>query len=386
MICPRCKQTLEKRLSPKGSFFECPACRGRAINWSVTRSRIQKEAANRIWQKAREGGPSAAACPACGYSMRLVALGDANDSLELDVCMRCLLVWFDREELERLPARPQAPASNHELPLKAREAIALMELEKLRLREETEVVSDSLPEDPFLWPPLILGYPVEIDAPSVRSLPWITWGLVATCVVVFLLTWHDTLGSAQAWGFTPAEMLRRGGATIFTAFFLHANIWHLLANTYFLLIFGDNVEDLIGRLAYLGLLLVGQLLGCLAHAVWDPHATVPCVGASAAVSAVMVFYALSFPTAKIGILWHWYWVYISWVKIPVIAWLAIWLLAQTVFAAFPSEGGPAVAVAAHLGGAVAGLLSWLTFRILHFRDTEATQTRSPRPLPDHRTA
>lgn len=363
MLCPRCRQPLLKKVSSAGAFFECPSCRGRAINWAVVRKRVRKEAVRKIWQEVREkAAPSALACPACRRNMSVVAVGVGKHSVEIDLCQRCLLAWFDAGELQSLPLRETSPALQREFPPEVKEKLALLELERMRRLEKQEVAGDEIPENPLHWLIGVLGLPVEVDAPAVRCRPWITWGLAAACIAIFFATWHDTLGFAEAFGIIPADLFRLGGLTIFSAFFLHADIWHLLGNVYFLLVFGDNTEDQLGRLPYLGLLVLGQLFGALFHAVIAPHATVPCIGASAAVSAMVVFYALSFPNAGIAVMWRHY-LFFRWLRFPAVVGLILWTVLQVVLAALQVQDLTDVSAASHLGGALVGLVIWTIHRL-----------------------
>lgn len=363
MICPRCKKPLEKKVTPKGSFFECSECRGRAINWAVVRRRVRKEVVRHIWQEVREKAPSSAlACPACRRSMSLVAVGVGDHSLEIDLCQRCQLAWFDAGELQSLPTSESSPALKREFPPEVKEKLALLELERMRRLESQAVAEDEIPDNPLHWLIGLLGLPVELDAPAVRCRPWITWGLAAACIAIFFATRHDTPGFAEAFGIIPADLFRLGGLTIFSAFFLHADIWHLLGNVYFLVVFGDNTEDQLGRLPYLGLLILGQLFGALSHALLVPHSTVPCIGASAAVSAVIVSYALSFPNAAIAVMWRHY-LFFRWLRFPAAVGLILWIILQVILTSLQAQDLTNVSAASHLGGALVGMIIWTIYRL-----------------------
>ncbi len=106
-------------------------------------------------------------------------------------------------------------------------------------------VGDFVPYPSEYWQfiPAMLGMPVEVNAPSLSRIPWLTYGLAAVLVGVFVLTVRNLPMTIAEYGFVPAEMWRHGGATFITSFFLHGGAWHLIGNVYFLLIFGDNVED-----------------------------------------------------------------------------------------------------------------------------------------------
>jgi membrane associated rhomboid family serine protease len=130
--------------------------------------------------------------------------------------------------------------------------------------------------------------------------------------------------------------------------FLHGSVAHLAGNMLFLWVFGNNIEDTRGRVRYLVLYLVGGLLSDLAHILVDPRSTVPVVGASGAIAAVMGAYLVLYPKARIKTITPWFGlrkVAAGWV-------LGLWAISQ--FAIMQSDSN--VAWAAHLGGFVVGAI------------------------------
>src|SRR5204863_9416604 len=121
----------------------------------------------------------------------------------------------------------------------------------------------------------------------------------------------------ERFGLVPAQATRSGGLTFVTAFFLHGGILHLAGNIYFLLVFGDDVENFLGPIRYLVLIALAAFIGDLAHIAADPQSQIPCIGASGGIAAVVTFYALQFPRIRLGFLIRWYW----WIRFP--AWFAI---------------------------------------------------------------
>lgn len=295
--CPRCQQRLTKKVKSGVSFFVCPACGGQAIGWSVVRRRVPLPVSWAIWQQARQPQVrQGAMCPACRRKMALVGIPARTGHVFLDICPTCYLAWFDVSEWGVLPEQP-VQQTERELSPQAREAIALAEV--TRIQERDELVAD-LPDEPWQWIPALLGLPVELNGPSLRCWPWLTWSLVALCCAVYAVTFDDVPRFAEELGFIPKEAFRYGGTTLLTSFFLHVNLLHLIGNMYFLLVFGDNVEDYLGRVRYLAMLMAGNVVGALFHGIGDPRSDVPCIGASAGISAVILFYALQFPNAQLG--------------------------------------------------------------------------------------
>ncbi|MBN2580806.1 MAG: rhomboid family intramembrane serine protease, partial [Pirellulales bacterium] len=180
---------------------------------------------------------------------------------------------------------------------------------------------------------------------------------------VFALTASNLNAAVEAYGMIPAQLGRHGGITLVTSFFLHAGLFHLIGNVYFLLVFGDNVESDLGRWAYLALLVAAALLGDLLHILGNRHSTVPCIGASGGISGVITYYALRFPKARLGFLF-WFWFYIRWIHVPAYVALIFWFALQLLFVVHQQLGVGNVAALAHLGGAAVGVVAWLLWRAL----------------------
>ncbi len=156
-----------------------------------------------------------------------------------------------------------------------------------------------------------------------------------------------------AFGFIPA-VFPSVAITIFTSMFLHGGIDHLFGNMWYLWIFGDNVEDRLGRVKFTGLYLASGVAASLTQYVIDPHSMIPAVGASGAISGVLGWYYVLFPKARIttstGHLAN---------ESP--AWMVIglWFLIQLFFGAATLAGfsGSNVAFFAHIGGFAFGYLA-----------------------------
>ncbi len=137
-----------------------------------------------------------------------------------------------------------------------------------------------------------------------------------------------------------------------TCMFLHGGWMHLVGNMWFLFIFGNNIEDRLGPLLYLGFYLVGGLLATACHWAYNPQSIVPVIGASGAVSTILGAYAVTFPKATVSTLI--FFGFITVIEVPAIAWLLIWLGGQLTDAFLARDLG--VAVWAHIGGFAAGAL------------------------------
>jgi len=275
--------------------------------------------------------------------------------LELDACKPCGVVWFDPHEFQTIPEG--TVASVNELQLQAAETLGLHRIEQTKRWNGD---SDA-PEETWKWVPAFMGFPIESEVDSLRSVPWLTWSLALLIVFTSVCAFFSLDAAVKTLGFIPAEAWRYGGVTSLTSFFLHGGLLHLIGNLYFLLIFGDNVEDFLGRMRYALLVLAATLGGDLLHLFADWGSTTPCIGASGGISGIIVFYALKYPHARLGFLFRYY-VYFRWLQLPAWGALVLWLLLQFIGVYTQLNGFSNVAATAHLGGAAVGFVLWLCWR------------------------
>ena len=169
--------------------------------------------------------------------------------------------------------------------------------------------------------------------------------------------------------------------TPLTSMFLHGSWSHLLGNCLFFWVFGNNVEDSMGRGRFIVFYLVCGLAAALAQVLVDPASPVPMVGASGAISGIMGAYLLLYPRVRVNMLFLFF-------IVPLPAWLVLlWWFGVQVLAGLPqlnslqAEGGSGVAVWAHVGGFVAGVVL-----VKLFANPALTSRRSTwrhRLHPDH---
>ena len=257
--CPRCGATLVKTSYLDRIGFACPEGHGMAMTLGAVRALCgSRELINLLWYRSGAADvPDGASCPVCRRPMRQVTLDVAGRELELDICRRCQEVWFDPHELEALPPPPKPEV----LPQKARETLALARVENMQTEHDRATKLNSSWSDfdnPLQSLAFFLGLPVESNAPPLRRLPLVTWSLILASVAVFALTVGELDFWEKEWGFIPAAAARKGGATWLTSMFLHGGVAHLVGNMYFLWVFGDNVEDELGKLRYLGFIAMGR--------------------------------------------------------------------------------------------------------------------------------
>jgi membrane associated rhomboid family serine protease len=150
--------------------------------------------------------------------------------------------------------------------------------------------------------------------------------------------------------------------------FLHAGWLHIAGNMLFLWVFGNNVEDFLGRIKFVAFYLLGGIAASLAHVMWtlstsgstctqaDASACIPSVGASGAVAAIMGAYLLLYPRARVNVLVPIFIIFTI-IQMSALAVLLIWFGYQFLIAWQASEGVTQVAWMAHVGGFVFGLVA-----------------------------
>ncbi len=143
--------------------------------------------------------------------------------------------------------------------------------------------------------------------------------------------------------------------TLFTCMFMHGSWMHLIGNMWMLWIFGDNVEDRLGLVKYTVFYLGGGIVATLCHWANDPASTVPIIGASGAIAAVLGGYAVTWPHARVKT-FVFIVLFVTIIEIPALVFLGVWFVTQLLHAREDAILGMSAGVAwwAHIGGFVFG--------------------------------
>lgn len=199
--------------------------------------------------------------------------------------------------------------------------------------------------------------------------PYVTWGLLAANILIYFLfqsgiVWNFDEYLNRNYGFMPASILANArmsadvpafiaqvpGIKLFTYMFLHGDLAHLFGNMIFLWVFGDNVEDAMGRFRYFLFYIACGVAAGLAHFLSAQTSQVPLIGASGAISGLLAAYLVLFPRAKVWVLFF--------TRIPIklrAYWVLIIYLLFNIVMAYARDMDN-VAWWAHLGGFAAGLV------------------------------
>jgi membrane associated rhomboid family serine protease len=199
-------------------------------------------------------------------------------------------------------------------------------------------------------------FPIGDDNSSRRTVPVVTYGLIALNFIVFFLEMSQGEPFIRQWSVAPRQLVNNPAEeipTIFTSMFMHAGWMHLLGNMLFLWIFGDNVEDRLGRAKYLVFYLVCGIVATLAQVAVNSGSNIPNLGASGAISGVLGAYLVLFPQGRVRVLMRG-----GTVALPALVVIGLWIILQLVsgigsITQSSQTGG--VAYMAHIGGFVAGM-------------------------------
>lgn len=215
--------------------------------------------------------------------------------------------------------------------------------------------------------------PLRDDAPR-YSTPWVNYVLVGINVLVFLYELTLPVPARNQlmfqFGFVPAKLThllagqrhlvpQMALAPVLTSMFMHASWLHLIANMWFLWIFGDNIEDYLGHFFYVIFYLIAGLAAAALHFLVNSQSAVPSVGASGAIAGVMGAFLVLYPSARVLTLIPLF-IFFPLINLP--AWLVLgyWFVIQFVSGAataiaYSNQTSGGIAFWAHIGGFLAGV-------------------------------
>jgi rhomboid family protein len=206
--------------------------------------------------------------------------------------------------------------------------------------------------------------------------PAVTAGIIVVNAVAFTLELAGGQPFVSRWSVIPADVAAGHHLiTVLTAMFMHGSWSHIIGNMVFLWAFGPEIEDAMGRLTYLVFYLVGGVVAMAAQVAADPLSTVPNLGASGAIAAVMGAFIVAFPTDRIrSVLFIFIFARIRY--IPAALFIGVWFLTQLINVGAMAQvqtGG--VAYLAHVGGFIYGAI---TTRFMEATRRVSSDVRAPR--------
>ncbi|HUI87690.1 MAG TPA: rhomboid family intramembrane serine protease [Anaerolineales bacterium] len=209
------------------------------------------------------------------------------------------------------------------------------------------------------------------------NFPIMTAAIIAVNAFVFVLELLGGDAFINYWSLVPANIMTTYGLiTVFTSMFMHAGWEHILGNMLFFWVFGPEIEDVMGSLPFLISYLLGGVTATVAQVWIDPTSTIPNLGASGAIAAVMGAFLITYPRDRIRTV-----VLLGWFArvtfLPAIVMVGLWFLTQL----FSEVGALAqvqadssgVAYMAHIGGFIFGMLVCRLFESRRRRSLQALE-------------
>lgn len=207
-------------------------------------------------------------------------------------------------------------------------------------------------------------FPYKDDNPRVLF-PFVTYGIIGINILVFWAQFfvYGNERLISTFAFVPYEFKL---FTIFTSMFMHGGLMHIIGNMWFLYIFGDNVESILGHVRFLLFYLFCGIGAAVAQFLIQPDSTTPMVGASGAIAGVLGAYMIKFPKARVHVLAVIF-IFITTIVVPAQLVLGLWFLMQLSGGlgslGFDTTGG--IAWFAHIGGFIVGISTLRIFQTIN---------------------
>ena len=200
-------------------------------------------------------------------------------------------------------------------------------------------------------------------------IPYVTYGLIGLNLFIFLFQFSMGINDPETeaifiytYGLIPAEF---SILNIFTSMFLHGSISHIIGNMWFLWIFGDNVESVLGHFKYALFYILCGIIAAVTQSLIDPSSEIPMVGASGAIAGVLGLYMMRFPHARVHV-FAFIIIFFTTFRVPAIIVLGFWFFNQLTNGmgtlGLDTTGG--VAWFAHIGGFITGIMLNQAFKLV----------------------
>ena len=206
------------------------------------------------------------------------------------------------------------------------------------------------------------------DENPTRNFPVLTVCLMSSNILIYL--WSLSVQPAEMnmvyyeFGMIPYELKQspmRGYPTIFSSMFLHGGFWHLAGNMLYLWIFGNNIEDVLGKFRFILFYLVCGAIAAFCHAATNVDSGIPMIGASGAIAGILGAYMILYPNAKVRTL-VFLGFFITIIRIPAAVLLLIWKGLQIYSSLSMQADGGGVAWLAHICSFIAWMVLILPFK------------------------
>ena len=216
-------------------------------------------------------------------------------------------------------------------------------------------------------------FPIS-DVNATKKKPIINWIILICCILIFIcqknLGYHFEQKVILTFGMIPSVLFKikqlpdelaiiPSYITLISSMFLHGGWMHLIGNMTYLYIFGDNIEDKLGKFKFLIFYISCGILAGLCQALIDVNSEIPMIGASGAISGILGAYLILFPKKEIKV-FFWFFIFIKIFRIPAMYVIGCWILIQ--FFSLNNSEESNIAYLAHIGGFISGIILIFMFR------------------------
>ena len=216
-------------------------------------------------------------------------------------------------------------------------------------------------------------FPIS-DVNSTKNKPVISWIILVCCILIFIyqknFDYHFEQKIILTFGMIPSVLFEikqlpdelaiiPSYMTLISSMFLHGGWMHLIGNMTYLYIFGDNIEDKLGKFKFLIFYIFCGIFAGLCQALIDVNSEIPMIGASGAISGILGAYLILFPKKDIKV-FFWFFIFVKIFKIPAMYVIGCWILIQ--FFNLNDSEESNIAYVAHIGGFIAGIILIFMFR------------------------
>ena len=334
--CPRCFDALRPVLLEQGAVYSCTHCLGVFAPAEECKDLLGPLVDVKMWRGtdwATFGRMSRLKSPKTGQRMEHVEISWEGKTVELDLCSRTGGMWFDAGEMKAVSeitrARAQEQGGNF-----------------AQMQNQFGVKSYLLQ--------LFMNLPIELCNP-VRKKPIVTHALIVLCCVAFFwqLSVDNIESSTRLFALVPEVTQGKQLWGLVTYMFMHGGWAHIFGNMFMLYVFGDNIEDVLGRKIFLIFYLACGIAGAILQVAFQ-SGSLMVVGASGAIAGVMGAYLVLFPRVKVRMIFFFIPFFVK-VRYYLLFWIAINFLGL-----MGNDGD--VALLCHIGGFLCGLLLALPYR------------------------
>lgn len=216
-------------------------------------------------------------------------------------------------------------------------------------------------------------FPIS-DINKTKNKPILSWMVIVCCILIFIyqqnLDYHSKQTTILTFGMIPSVIFNikqlsdelviiPSYMTLVSSMFLHGGWMHLIGNMTYLYIFGDNIEDKLGKIKFIIFYISCGIFAGLCQALIDVNSEIPMIGASGAISGILGAYLILFPKKDIKV-FFWFFIFIKIFRIPAMFVIGGWIFIQ--FFSLNSSEESNIAYLAHIGGFIAGIILIIIFR------------------------